>query len=72
MDMTTLSQFIGSLGFPIIACIYMAKTQEKINEQHSKEVSELRKSVDNNTNAMIKLCTKIGVDIDVKGDNYES
>lgn len=66
MDFTTLSQLIGSLGFPIVACLYMAKMQEKQNEQHSKEVEELRKSVDNNTKAMIKICTKIGVDVDIE------
>ena len=64
MDITTLSQLIGSLGFPIVACFYMSKMQEKQNEQHSKEVEELRKSVDNNTKAMIKICTKIGVDME--------
>ena len=68
MDVTTITPLIGSLGFPIVACIYMAKLQEKNNEQHSKEVAELRKSVDNNTNAMIKLCTKLGVDVDIKED----
>ena len=68
MDITTLTQLVGSLGFPIVACFYMAKMQEKQNEQHSKEVSELRKSVDNNTKAMIRLCTKLGVE--VEEDNY--
>ncbi len=66
MDVTMITQLIGSLGFPIVACIYMAKTQEKQNEQHSKEVSELRQTVENNTKAMIKLCTKLGVDVDVE------
>lgn len=66
MDVTTLSQLIGSLGFPIVACFYMAKMQEKQNEQHSKEVSELRQTVENNTKVMIKLCTKLGVDVDVE------
>lgn len=66
MDVTTLSQLIGSLGFPIIACFYMARMQEKQNEQHSKEVSELRQTVENNTKVMIKLCTKLGVDVDVE------
>lgn len=66
MDVTTLSQLIGSLGFPIVACFYMARMQEKQNEQHSKEVSELRQTVENNTKVMIKLCTKLGVDVDVE------
>ena len=68
MDITTLSQLIGSLGFPIVACFYMARMQERQNEQHSKEVEELRKSVDNNTKAMIKICTKIGVDVEIEED----
>lgn len=66
MDVTMITQLVGSLGFPIVACIYMAKIQEKQNEQHSKEVSELRQTVENNTKAMIKLCTKLGVDVDVE------
>lgn len=66
MDVDLLTQLIGSLGFPIVACIYMAVTQQKSEERHSKEVDELRKAVNNNTNVMVKLCTKLGVDIDIK------
>ena len=68
MDIEVLTQLIGSLGFPIVACIYMAVTQQKSEERHSKEVDELRKAVNNNTNVMVKLCTKLGVDIDLKED----
>ena len=68
MDVELLTQLIGSLGFPIVACIYMAVTQQKSEERHSKEVDELRKAVNNNTNVMVKLCTKLGVDIDIKED----
>lgn len=66
MDVNTLTTLISSLGFPIVACIYMAVTQQKSEERHSKEVDELRKAVNNNTNVMVKLCTKLGVDIDIK------
>ena len=66
MDVETLTTLISSLGFPIVACIYMAVTQQKSEERHSKEVDELRKAVNNNTNVMVKLCTKLGVDIDIK------
>ena len=66
MNVELLTQLIGSLGFPIVACIYMAVTQQKSEERHSKEVDELRKAVNNNTNVMVKLCTKLGVDIDIK------
>lgn len=66
MDVQTMTQLISSLGFPIVACIYMAVTQQKTQERHSKEVDELRKAVNNNTNVMVKLCTKLGVDIEIK------
>ena len=66
MDVNALTTLISSLGFPIVACIYMAVTQQKSEERHSKEVDELRKAVNNNTNVMVKLCTKLGVDIDIK------
>ena len=66
MNIDTLTTLISSLGFPIVACIYMAVTQQKSEERHSKEVDELRKAVNNNTNVMVKLCTKLGVDIDIK------
>ena len=69
MDVELLTQLIGSLGFPIVACIYMAVTQQKSEERHSKEVDELRKAVNNNTNVMVKLCTKLGVDIDIQQED---
>lgn len=69
MDVQTLTQLISSLGFPIVACIYMAVIQQKTQERHSKEVDELRKAVNNNTNVMVKLCTKLGVDIEIREDD---
>ena len=48
MDITTITQLIGSLGFPIAACCamgwYCIRSQnqiQKINEQHTEEVKEL-------------------------------
>ena len=67
-------QLISSLGFPIIACIYMAlyvKEQTKsnredvkeLNSQHSKEMSvfkdEIKEALNNNTIALTKLCEKL-------------
>lgn len=67
-------QLISSLGFPIIACIYMAlyvKEQTKsnredvkeLNEQHSKEMTvfkdEIKEALNNNTIALTKLCEKL-------------
>ena len=63
-------QLIGTLGFPIVACICMAlyvreqnKNQREdiraMNEQYSKQLSEVTTAVNNNTIAITKLCDKI-------------
>lgn len=67
-------QLIGSLGFPIVACIVMAlyvKEQTKnnredvkeLNAQHSKEMDtfkdEIKEALNNNTIALTKLCEKL-------------
>lgn len=67
-------QLIGTLGFPIVACICMAlyvKEQSKenrediklINEQHNKEMTDFKdqfvQALNNNTIALTKLCEKL-------------
>lgn len=48
MDIATVSQLIGSLGFPIAACCamgwYCIRSQnqiKEINEQHREEIKEI-------------------------------
>lgn len=52
MDVATVTQVIGSLGFPIVACIavgwYVVKVQTKMFE-----------AINNNTLALTKLAEKI-------------
>ena len=72
--METWAQLISSLGFPIVACIYMAlyvKEQTKnnredvkaLNAEHSKEMNafkdEIKEALNNNTRALEKLCDKL-------------
>lgn len=48
MDISTITQSIGSVGFPIVACgalYYWIRT----------EMTEMRKCIQNNTTALIKL-----------------
>lgn len=67
-------QLMGTLGFPIVACICMAlyvKEESKenrediklINEQHNKEMTEFKdqfvQALNNNTIALTKLCEKL-------------
>lgn len=64
MDFSMITQLIGSLGFPIACCIYLIYSNNKANEAHKEEIDKLRQTVENNTIAMIKLCNKLGVDVD--------
>ena len=64
MDIQSLMQMVSSVGFPIVCCIYLIYTQNRIEEKHAEEMNKMRETVENNTKVMIKLCTKLGVDVD--------
>lgn len=59
MDANTLIQIIGSLGFPIAACIAMFMRMEKQDERHQTEMSSITEAINNNTNALIQLSAKL-------------
>lgn len=68
MDLNIITQLVGSLGFPIMACIgmfwYMNKEREdraKETELHKQEMDSMRQSLDNNTAALEKLAEKLSV-----------
>lgn len=60
MDVTMVTQLIGSLGFPIVCCgaLFWYLVQEK--DAHQEEMEELRKSVEANTTAINSLCQHLG------------
>lgn len=60
MDFATLSQLIGSLGFPIVACCAMFYRMSVQDEAHKAEVDKLTEAINNNTIALTKLVQKIG------------
>lgn len=62
MDYSQVMQLIGSLGFPIVACVMLYVRMEKQDENHKAEVSELTKAIQNNTIVMQKLVDRLGVD----------
>ena len=59
MDISAISQIVGSLGFPIAMCIWMARHMEKMSEQHAQEIGQLRDVIADNTLVVTKLCDKI-------------
>lgn len=55
MDVAAVSQIIGSLGFPIVACVALFYQMNKDNEQRREEYQELQKAITNNTVALTEL-----------------
>lgn len=67
------AQLIGSLGFPIVACIGMGyyvkyQTDSYRNEvkdmrtEHKDEISKITEALNNNTLALQKLCDRLDID----------
>lgn len=72
MDATMVSTLIGSLGFPIVACMVMAFYIYKRDQNHLKQVGELTAqhyeemkamvtAIDNNTAAIRELRLAFGL-----------
>lgn len=70
MDANTITTLIGSVGFPIVACIAMGwyvkyqtdqnnKEVESMRREHKEEVQKMTEAINNNTIAMQKLVDKI-------------
>ena len=70
-ELSTVSQLITTIGFPIVTCGAMAwfikdtsdKHREEVirlNEQHNNEMQQVTEALNNNTLALQKLCDKLG------------
>lgn len=71
MDISSMTQIIMSVGFPIVACIAMgwyvreinnkhSDQIEKMNNQHHEEMKQVVEALNNNTLALQRLCDKLG------------
>ena len=65
MDVSAIVQVVGSLGFPIAACIAVFWYLMKESENHKQEVNKLSEALQNNTVALTKLCDELE-----RSDNY--
>lgn len=59
MDVNTLTQLVGSLGFPIVACGALFWRMVKSDEQHKEEMNKMSEVLNNNTTALVKLTEKL-------------
>ena len=55
MDMSEIVQLIGSLGFPIVACIALFWQLNKRNEYHKQETDSLKEAIDELKVAIMQL-----------------
>jgi exo-beta-1,3-glucanase (GH17 family) len=59
MDVATITQVIGSLGFPIVACAAVGWYVVKIQKQNNDTITKMSEAINNNTIALTKLAEKI-------------
>lgn len=59
MDVNTLIQLVGSLGFPIVACGALFWRMVKSDEQHREEMNKMSEALNNNTSALAKLTERL-------------
>lgn len=60
MDVASWTQIIGSLGFPIAACIALFWQNAKQSEKHAEELKQITEALNNNTLAITELSAKLG------------
>lgn len=61
MDVGTITNIIGSLGFPIAACIYMAYVNARQTEAHKEEMSKMTEAVNELKVAITSLVDKLNI-----------
>lgn len=59
MDLQTITTLIGSLGFPIAACIACFSMLNKEREEHKAEMNKVTEAIVNNTMALEALKAKL-------------
>ena len=55
MDLSTVSQMISSVGFPIAACVALFWQMNRESTHHKQEMDALKESLNQNTLAITKL-----------------
>ena len=63
MDLSAITTLIGSLGFPIAACIACFWMLNKEREEHKAEMQKVTEAITNNTMALNTLTERISRDV---------
>lgn len=62
MSVDELIKFIGTTGFPVVMCCGLSYVLYVVIMQYTKQIDDLRKSIDHNTTVMSKLLSRIEKD----------
>ena len=62
MDMNAITTLIGSLGFPIAACIACFWMLNKERDEHKSEMQKVTEAINNNTLALEALKGRLDKD----------
>ena len=55
MDINTITQFIGTLGFPIAACCVLFWYLQRESDNHKKEMDGMKEAINANTSIITEL-----------------
>ena len=69
MDLSTVTNLISSIGFPIAISLVLMWYIMKLNDNHSAEVKALTNALNNNTVILQRVCDKLDLELDEKGVN---
>lgn len=61
MDLQTIITAVGSLGFPIVACCFMAVYIKDINAKHKEEADKMTEAINNNNKLLEKIIDRLEV-----------
>lgn len=57
--MNEVVTLVSTVGFPAAMCLLMGYYVMRREEEHGKEMAELKKAINNNTNAITKLAERM-------------
>lgn len=70
MELSTITNLISSIGFPIVMCIimmwYIKYTNDKDLEERKNyytELNDVKQAIDNNTQVITQLITKLDKEV---------
>lgn len=66
MDVNAIMQAISTIGFPIVACIYMAYIHNESEIRHSEERQEMTEAINRNTTVLEIIKDRLDIGDDEK------